>query len=231
MLLPLFVTLLRMIEAVVIDLDDTLCMTEEVSFEMENVTLAQLSRPLMPRDLHVSSWGKPLFEIISTRSPGVDIEAFKEAYRPIIAEFTNLGKLDAIPEENYAALDRLVELGKSLLVLTSRTHTELRHLLEPDHLLATKVRTFYYRDNMQFHKPDPRAFNDLLTDTGLQPIQCVYVGDSIGDAEAAKQAGLHFVASLESGLRQREDFKGLPVDAFIDRFPNIVETVIALDNS
>jgi phosphoglycolate phosphatase len=222
---------MQMIEAVAIDIDDTLCMTEAASFEMENASLAQLGIPPMSRELHLSTWGKPLFEIISTRSPGVDVEAFKEAYHPIIAEFIRTGKLDAIPEENYAAMDRLVELGKTLLVLTSRTHTELQHLLEPDHLLATKVKAFYYRDRMEFHKPDPRAFNELLADTGLEPIQCLYVGDSVGDAQAAKQSGLHFVASLESGIRQREDFDGLPVDMFIDKFTGIVDAVTTLDRS
>jgi len=220
-----------MIEAVVIDLDDTLCMTEAVSFEIENATLAKLGRPLMPRELHIRTWGKPTFEIISTRSPGVDVDAFKDAFRPVLLEYTDSGRLDAIPEANYEALDRLVSLGKSLMVLTSRTHAELTHLLKPDHPLATTIKAFYYRDNMQFHKPDPRAFDELLADTGLEPSQCLYVGDSVSDAQAAKQRGLRFVASLESGLRKRQDFGELPVDAFINRFSEIVDTVLELERS
>jgi phosphoglycolate phosphatase len=222
---------MQMIEAVIIDLDDTLCMTEEASFEMENATLKQLGRPHMPRELHINTWGKPLFEIITTRSPGVDVESFKMAYHPIIAEFTRSGKLDAIPEENYVAMDKLIKLGQILMILTSRTHTELRHLLEPDHLLASRIKAFYYRDNMQFHKPDPRAFNELLSDTKLSPSQCLYVGDSISDAEAAKKGGLHFVANLESGLRQRKDFSENPVDLFINRFLEIVDAVTYLNDS
>lgn len=126
-------------------------------------------------------------------------------------------------------MDKLIKLGKSLMILTSRTHGELQHLLTPDHLLASRVKTFYYRDNMQYHKPDPRAFDELLKDSSLRPENCVYVGDSISDSVAAKQAGLHFIASLESGLRQREDFNGQPVDAFIQRFPEIVDAVSALE--
>lgn len=220
-----------MIDAVIIDLDDTLCMTEAASFEIENAVLAKLGRPPMPRKLHVKTWGKPTFEIISTRSPGVDVDAFRDAFRPVILEYTDSGRLDAIPEENYVALDRLVGLGKPVMILTSRTHAELSHLLKPDHLLATSIKAFYYRDNMQFHKPDPRAFDGLLADTGLEPSQCLYVGDSVSDALAAKQRGLHFVASLESGLRKRQDFDGLLVDAFINKFPEIVDTVLVLEGS
>lgn len=109
-----------MIEAVVIDLDDTLCLTEAVCFDMENEVLQRIGRPPMPRDLHVETWGKPLFDVIGVRSPGVDVEAFRDAYHPIIAEYTASGKLDSIPDENYGALDRLIGLGKSLMILTSR---------------------------------------------------------------------------------------------------------------
>lgn len=218
-----------MIEAVVIDIDDTLCLTEAVCFDMENAVLAKMGREPMPREVHISTWGQPLFEAIGERSPGVDVDEFKVFYGPTIKEYTESGRLDAIPQANYKALDRLIRMGKTLFALTSRTHGELEHMLEPDHLLATRLKAFYYRDNMQFHKPDPRAFNELLSEQDIEPHNAVYVGDSISDAEAAKKAGLHFVASLESGLRTREDFAHHAVDLFIPRFPDIVEAVHKLD--
>ena len=218
-----------MIEAVIVDFDDTLCLTEAACFEMENETLAAMCREPMPRDVHIHTWGQPLFDAISVRSPGIDVEKFKAAYHPIILEYTRSGKLDAIPEENYQALDQLIAMGKELFVLTSRTHSELKHLLEPDHLLASRVKTFYYKDNMQFHKPDPRAFDELLNGNGLVPANCVYVGDSLGDMAASKQAGMLFVASLESGLRQKQDFNPELVDASIVRFPEIVDVIQSFD--
>lgn len=196
---------------------------------MENQVLENMGRPHMSRDIHLSTWGRPLFEAITDRSPGIDVEEFKAFYHPQIKNHVESGKLDTIPAENYDALDQLIKMGKALMVLTSRTHTELRHLLEPDHLLAKRVKAFYYRDKMQYHKPDPRAFGELLLDSGLKPEQCVYVGDSLSDAEAAKQAGLHFIASLESGIRQKEDFADQPVDRFIYKFPDIVDAVMSLD--
>ena len=121
------------------------------------------------------------------------------------------------------------DLGKALVVLTSREHTEIQHLLEPDHALAEYVETFYYKDNMRFHKPDPRAFEHIEHEHGWDPKECVYVGDSISDAVAARGAGLHFIASLESGLRTEEDFTDQAVDIFIPRFPDVVEAVKTLD--
>lgn len=218
-----------MIEAVIIDIDDTLCLTEAVSFEMENKTLERMGRAPMPRELHIRTWGQPLFDVISVRSPGIDVEAFEKAYYPIIAEYTKSGKLDTIPQANYDALDKLLSMKKLLIVLTSRTHGELKHMLEPDHLLSSRIEAFYYKDNTEFHKPDPRVFDKLLAAHNLSPQNSAYVGDSIGDAIAAKQAGLHFIASLESGLRQREDFSSQAVDRFIYRFPEIVDAVVELE--
>lgn len=220
-----------MIEAVVVDLDDTLCLTEAACFEMENEILVKMGREPMGRDIHVSTWGTPLYEAILQRSPGVDLDEFKKLYVPTINEYTQAGKLDAIPQENLQALDQLIALGKFVMVLTSRTHEELHHLLEPDHLLAERVKAFYYRDNMQFHKPDPKAFDELMSDHNLTAANAVYIGDSVSDAVAAKEAGLHFVASLESKLRTADDFGHLPVDAFINTFPEIVQVVQELDKA
>lgn len=175
--------------------------------------------------------GSAPFDAILTRSPGVDVEAFKAAYHPAITEFIADGRLDKIPEENYQALDQLLALGKLVMLLTSRTHGEFKHMLEPDHLLASRVTAFYYRDNMQYHKPDPRAFDELLQAHGLSPEQCVYVGDSPSDAQASNEAGLNFIASLESGIRQRQDFDNYNVDAFIARFPDVVGAVTQLEKS
>lgn len=221
----------EMIKAVVVDVDDTLCLTEAASFDLENTALTRMGREPMPRSIHVATWGQPLFDAIVTRSPGVDVEAFKVAYHPAIAEFIADGRLDMIPDENYEALDTLIRLGKQIMLLTSRTHGEFKHLLEPDHLLASRVTAFYYKDNMQYHKPDPRAFNELLQANGLLPNQCVYVGDSPSDAQASNEAGLYFVASLESGIRQRQDFGSYRVDAFIDKFSDVVNAVAQIEEN
>lgn len=220
-----------MIEAVIIDVDDTLCLTEAACFDLENTALNRMGRESMLREIHVSTWGQPLFDAILERSPGIDVEAFKAAYHPVIEEFISNGRLDVIPSENYEALDELIALGKTVMLLTSRTHGEFKHMLTPDHLLASRVKAFYYRDNMEFHKPDPRAFNALLSGNNLQPKQCVYVGDSPSDAQAANGAGLRFIASLESGIRQRQDFEGLHVDAFVNHFPDIVKAIASFDEA
>lgn len=68
-----------MIRAVVIDFDDTLCLTEEACFDLENEVLRRIGRKPQTRSIHKSTWGRPLFEAIKVRSPGVDVEEFRRA--------------------------------------------------------------------------------------------------------------------------------------------------------
>ncbi|MFI9528683.1 HAD family hydrolase [Micromonospora rosaria] len=220
-----------MIRAVIVDVDDTLCLTQAASFALENEVLAQMGRPPMPRALHLSTWGQPLLDAMPTRSPGLDLARFSALYQAALERYVADGRLDVIPPDNLRALDEFVLTGRAVFLLTSRTEDEVRHMLEPDHVLAERVSGIYHAGNTRFRKPDPRAFDELLATTGIPPEQCVYVGDSPGDAVAAGGAGMHFVGCLQSGVRTPEDFDLRHVDAFIDAFPDIVEAVHRLDRA
>lgn len=188
-----------MIKAVIVDVDDTLCLTEATSFDLENEVLATMGRPPMSRDLHLVTWGEPLLEAMAKRSPGLDLDAFGPLFHDFMRRHIAAGRLDVIPPENLAALDEIVLSGRAVMLLTSRTEEEVRHMLEPDHVLAARISGVWHRNNTRYGKPDPRAFDELLAHTGLSPAQCVYVGDSPGDAVAAGGAGMAFVACLQSG--------------------------------
>ncbi|MEV4756664.1 HAD hydrolase-like protein [Micromonospora sp. NPDC049559] len=218
-----------MIRAVVIDVDDTLCLTEAVCFELENEVLARIGRPPMPRAVHLSTWGQPLLDAMPRRSPGVDLGDFATAYHVVLQEYVANGRLDVVASENLDALDRLALAGRSVMLLTSRTGAEVAHLLAPDHVLAGRLRAIYHRDNTRFGKPDGRAFDELLSAARLSPGQCVYVGDSPTDAQAANAAGVRFIACMQSGVRRRGDFGAYRVDAFVDAFPDVVEAVTGLE--
>ncbi|MEV6965415.1 HAD-IA family hydrolase [Hamadaea sp. NPDC051192] len=217
------------IRAVIIDVDDTLCLTEAACFALENEVLELIGATPIERSVHRATWGQPLLTALPIRSPGVDLARFVAAYPPVLGRYVADGLLDAIVPENLRALDDLAAAGRAVYVLTSRTEEEMRHLLAPDHALAGRVRGVFHADNTSFGKPDPRAFDEFLAQTGLPPSACVYVGDSPGDADASLGAGLRFIACLQSGVRDRADFAGRAVDAYVPAFPDVVTAVADLE--
>jgi phosphoglycolate phosphatase len=214
--------------AVIVDVDDTLCLTEAASFELENEVLALLGRPPMSRGVHLRTWGEPLLDAMPHRSPGLDLGRFAELFPVTHRRYLAGGRLDVIPPENLRALDQLVSDGRTVLLLTSRAEAEVRHLLEPDHVLAGRITGAYHQDNTRFRKPDPRVFDELLAETGHRPQQCVYVGDSPGDAVAAGGAGIRFIACLQSGVRRLDEFDPRYVTAAVDTFPEILPVIAQL---
>src|SRR4051794_39072416 len=105
-----------MIRAVIVDFDDTLCLTEEASFALENEVLIQMGRPPMPRALHLCTWGEPLLEAMAHRSPGLDVDRFAALFPAMNQRYLADGKLDVIPPENLAALDHLVQEGRTIML-------------------------------------------------------------------------------------------------------------------
>lgn len=207
-----------MINLVIIDFDDTLSMTEEACFHIENETAQKLGFPPMTREAHLKNWGKPLEQAIVERIPGIDPTAFMQLVYKVHQQHIETGRIDIISNENLEFLDNVKSSGRKLAILTSRSLQEVKHLLR-DHPINTRIEKFYHKDNSEYLKPDPRVFDKVLTDFSVAPNEAVYLGDSVGDAVSAKTAGLHFIAVLESGLRTEEDFIHIPIDSFVKTLP------------
>ncbi|MEI6238667.1 MAG: HAD-IA family hydrolase [bacterium] len=215
-----------MIKLAILDFDDTLCLTEEACFYIENQIAVEMGHSPMSRDVHKKNWGKPLDVAIQERIPGVDQKEFMNRIGKAIEMNVKNGKMDSIPTHNYKALDLVKKSGKRLAVLTSRTFGEMRHLLELKHPINDKIEKIYHKDNSKFIKPDPRAFDQILHDFNVSPAEAVYIGDAVTDAIASKEAGLHFVAVLESGLRSKKEFEDKKVDFFAPTFVDAISYVL-----
>lgn len=214
-----------MIKLVLIDFDDTLTLTEEAFFKMENSIIGKMGYPPMSRDVHLKNWGTAARKAIMERVPGIDADRFMEIYAQMMEEYVTNNEIDTISKENMQTVKYLKEAGKHLAILTSRNFEEAKHLLDKNHQLNTYIEKIYYKDIMKFHKPDPRSFNDALSDFHVKPNEVVYIGDTLNDGISAKGAGIHFIATLESGLKTKEDFASVPVDFFVEKFPEVIRYI------
>lgn len=216
-----------MIKLVIFDFDDTLCLTEEACFHLENKIAKDMGFAPMTRAAHHKNWGKFLGDAIVERIPGIDPVEFLKRQEEYFSKYMSESGFDSIKQENLDVLDELKQVGKKLAVLTNRSLVETKHLMHVSHPLSSRMDFFYYKDILDYHKPDPRAFDQALRYFKVEPMQTVYVGDSLGDAHAAKNAGMHFIAVLESGIRKKIDFKDIPVDFFARKFTDILPYILA----
>lgn len=217
------------VRLVVLDVDDTIVLNEAVSFEIENAAVNLIGWPSTSRISHLSTWGMPLLEALTFRSPGVDLQKFGAAFREVFFRYYAAGLVDMVSDRNLAAIDALRRDGRQIMILTSRSAIEVEHLVAETAPLASRVAATYHLDRTRHAKPDPRVFDELLAESGLRPSECVYVGDTPGDAAAANGAGIPFIACLESELRSREQFNGCQVAGYIATFPEIVAEVSRLE--
>lgn len=215
-----------MIKLVLLDFDDTLCLTEETAFVVENEVAKSMGHAPMTRAVHQRNWGDLLEVAITERIPGIDAKEFMNRLGGYVKRFTDNGTLDAIRKENLRTLQTLRAKGKRIGILTSRSLPEITHLMLPSHPLSVHIEQFYHKDNSRHLKPDPRAFEQALEDFAVLPEEAVYVGDAVSDAVAANGAGLHFIAVLESGLRKRAEFEKQNVDFFAPKFTDITTYIL-----
>jgi HAD superfamily hydrolase (TIGR01549 family) len=214
-----------MITLVILDYDDTILMTEEHCFHLENAIAADLGFAPMERELHKQTWGINIERAILDRFPGIDVEAFMSRYDGFKQKFISESKFDNITDDRLQVLDDLIQSGYKLAILTSRTYAEFSHLMEESHPLAKRMGYFHYKTPDAPIKPDPAVFNETLKFFNVDPSEAVYVGDALSDMIAAKNAGLHFICTLESGFRAKEDFDQNLVDAYINHLSEVKHAV------
>jgi phosphoglycolate phosphatase len=79
-------------------------------------------------------------------------------------------------------------------------------------------------EDVASHKPDPAGLNAAIERLGLRKADCLYVGDSLTDAEAAMRAGVRFIATL-GGTTPRAAFEEKAVDLLTTDLLDLVEAI------
>ena len=218
-----------MIKLVIVDFDDTLCLTEDATYLMESRIGIEMGMPLMDREIHKETFGKPIEEIISIRIPGIDVSEFMRRLEIAIPEYIDKGILDNVSDKNLKTLLNIKSKGKIIGMLTGRNLFELKHLIAKENPLSDIFSLSQYKDNSKYQKPDPRVFDIFFSTFNVKPQETIYIGDSINDGVASNGAGIHFLASLESKNRNEDDFKDINVEYFVNKFTELEEIINKLD--
>ena len=199
-------------------------------------TLADSSRGIIPcvqyalerMGLPVSSPNE-IIQTVGLYLPETLVALHGESVRARGMEFLGLftEKADEVMEdatrmyaETPAVLRAISGLGVPIGVVSTKYGYRIASILERDGLRDC-VSAIIGGEDVERHKPHPEGLFAACRSLGVSPADCVYVGDSVVDAQAAARAEIPFVA-VETGASGRETLSALPHRAMLPSVAHIL---------
>jgi phosphoglycolate phosphatase len=208
------------------DLDGTLLDTSVTLTRAVNHTLAQAGRPLLDVDQvrpMIGGGAKRMLEKALSDSGGCDPEESRRLYHVLLDYYGENVSEGSIPFPGLNdALDRLQADGVRLAIVTNKFESFARKLLDEVGLLD-RFATVIGGDTMGRGnaKPSAAPIREMIVRAGGG--SAAFVGDSIYDTLAAKNAGIPSIAVRFGFLLGTVE--ALEADAVIDHYDELMPTL------
>jgi len=184
------------LRAVLFDLDGTVLDTAPDMWGAMNVLLGERERAPLPYEA-VRPW-------VSHGAVGVLRQGFADADAPLFAElqrrFLDIYRADLTSGTCYfpgmeRVLDELAKRGLRTGIVTNKAAWLTEPLLEQ---MAIRARfdCVVSGDTVTERKPHPLPMLHAARLAGVDPEQCIYVGDALRDVQAAHAAGMSALVAL-----------------------------------
>lgn len=209
------------------DLDGTLLDTLGDLAAAVNHTLAQMDRAPLSTDAvrpMIGRGAKHMLEEGLRASGGVPDGAVEQLYPELLRFYEANIAVHSRPFPGViAALDQLDALGVRTAVVTNKAE-HLARILLAEYDLADRMATIIGGDTLGVRKPSPEPIHAMVERCGGG--RAVFVGDSIYDVMAAKNAGVPSVA-VSFGFLDRPAGE-LGAEHVIDHFDELVPLLAAV---
>ena len=201
---------------VIFDFDYTLADSSRGIVESVNYALLRLGLPQVTPQRICSTIGLSLpavlDELVGSQYAGLS-DAFSKFFiqraDEVMVDRTVV--LDGVPE----TLRILKGQGLSTGIVSTKFRRRIESIFRRENLLDW-IDIIVGSEDVSVHKPDPEGLLLAVKHLGNRPGGCLYVGDSVVDAQTAASAGVRFVAVL-SGVTPPEHFSLYQVDRILQR--------------
>ena len=193
------------IQSVVFDFDYTLADSSEGIIESANYALRRLGLPAASDDKIRRTIGMSLQHTQTALAGGEYAGHGDEFQRLFIERADDVMHDSTVMFEFVSSLvDALLSNGIRLGIVSSKGRWRIEKILRRDGL-DVRFAVIVGGEDVEVLKPDPSGLLRAVTmlDTSIE--RCLYVGDSVTDAETARRADLPFAAVL-SGVTECEEF-------------------------
>jgi len=200
--------------AVVFDFDYTLVDSSRAVVVCANYALGELGLPLASAEAICRTIGLPLPDILVELAGQQHAALGEEFKRLFVSQADKVGnELTVLLAATAPAVRALRGCGLSLGIVSTKLRYRMQGFLQREGLLDSFAVIIGIED-VSVPKPDPSGLLMAIARLAAPLPDCLYVGDSVVDAETARRAGVTFLAVL-SGVTPREAFAAYPVYAIV----------------
>jgi phosphoglycolate phosphatase len=209
-----------LIQAILFDFDYTLADSSQGVIDCIGFALDELGFPPVSDDVACRTIGLSLPDTLVALA-GPQPPKVSASFARLFVEQADrvmAGKTVLFPEVR-ATVARLRERGLVLGIVSTKYRRRIEAILGREGLLS-QFAVIVGGEDVTRHKPDPESLWLAMErlDVGLEEV--LYVGDSVTDAEAAKRAGITFVAVL-SGPTTGEAFEEYETCALVGKLAQL----------
>lgn len=193
------------IQSVIFDFDYTLADSSVGIIECANYALRRLGLPPAGDDAIRLTIGMSLTSALPALAGDERAELGEEFMRLFIERADEVMRdLTVAYEFAPSLVDALSQHGITLGIVSSKGRWRIEGILQREGM-GGRFGIIVGGEDVETLKPDPSGLLRAVDALGTPKERCLYVGDTVTDAETAKRAGVPFAAVL-SGVTKREAF-------------------------
>lgn len=193
------------VQSVIFDFDYTLADSSKGVIECANHALVRLGFPTAPDDAIRRTIGLSLPHSL-TALAGDEHAELGDEYMRIFQEraFKIMPDATLVYEFVPSLVDTLSDRGINVGIVSSGRRRRINAVLQR-YGLDGRFEIIVGSEDVETMKPDPSGLLHAMKTLETPKERCLYVGDSLTDAETARRAGVSFAVVL-SGVTEREAF-------------------------
>lgn len=206
----------RRISGVLFDHDGTLVDSLAMVVEATNRVLSGHGRPTVAAQVIIADMVYPTNERMARHAQVADPALRLRLAADFVVEARRSSPDLSHPYPGIAGLlDALFARGVAMAVVSNNDGEFVRRVMA-EHGFARAFACVYGDEDMPAPKPDPRGLIQAAAVMARAAQECLFVGDSGGDAAAAHAAGMRAVG-VTWGIHTRTQLAGMGFDWLIDR--------------